>query len=463
MRITPTFVCTCKRCSLGKLDEAKSQTNFWLAAARDPRGIFFNDLDGVLLNEENFPNITFIDENQNHDCLVLRYNVTTSRFAAISTDCRSKQTALCAKYGPLKCKELDYEEEERDFKLDKLMNPDKRSHLEDELKKVKRLYRELFTNTDMRASYKPFFSLLWSTTLPCFPQKDEFDRPLSKFSIIKHCAWRDVPVNCADVIKMFPTDNGMCCVFNLEAANKLLWEGPYADMVTMLQERERKSAIAQVEKSMNKKAGMTTTSGKKRGLKLFLDAHSNRIMPGSVISNSNAFTATVGDRGAFPLTKQNSFLIRPGHVNHVAIRPTVVEANDDIRGIEPQVRGCSFSDETPLVMYRKYKHANCMLESQMSYALEKISDQNKCIPWFLPMPRDNKTSMCDPWVSATFVGLMDTTPDEYSSHCLPDCSTVRYMTSVTAAPFRYAWFDLYLSRRADNVIFLDAATTAMLE
>ena len=43
--------------------------------------------------------------------------------------------------------------------------------------------------------------------------------------------------------------------------------------------------------------------------------------------------------------------------------------------------------------------------------------------------------MCSPWEAMDFRKIMDTTPVNYYSHCLTDCSGIIYQASVTAAPF----------------------------
>ena len=43
-------------------------------------------------------------------------------------------------------------------------------------------------------------------------------------SMIKRCYWKGFPVNCALIFKTFPSDQGMCCTFNMDAADKMLKE-----------------------------------------------------------------------------------------------------------------------------------------------------------------------------------------------------------------------------------------------
>ena len=44
--------------------------------------------------------------------------------------------------------------------------------------------------------------------------------------------------------------------------------------------------------------------------------------------------------------------------------------------------------------------------------------------------------MCDPWLARDFVDLMSEVPDNECDKCLPDCNSLTYTHSATAAPFR---------------------------
>ena len=44
--------------------------------------------------------------------------------------------------------------------------------------------------------------------------------------------------------------------------------------------------------------------------------------------------------------------------------------------------------------------------------------------------------MCNPWETKTFLDHVEQIPDSTCHHCLPDCSTTLYETSVSSAPFK---------------------------
>ena len=90
--------------------------------------------------------------------------------------------------------------------------------------RAKKSYRDLFNEIDFRGevAYRNIFSLLWSSTLPCFALDGPDDT-----AMIKRCEWKGVKVPCARIFTMFPTDRGMCCTFNLDAADKMFKASSY--------------------------------------------------------------------------------------------------------------------------------------------------------------------------------------------------------------------------------------------
>ena len=75
----------------------------------------------------------------------------------------------------------------------------------------------------------------------------------------------------------------------------------------------------------------------------------------------------------------NSLPLQPGRTHSVDLKATVVSTNG-IREIEPEARGCFFTDESNLEFYKGYTFSNCRLECSILEAEEKY----KCIPWYLP-------------------------------------------------------------------------------
>ena len=152
------------------------------------------------------------------------------------------------------------------------------------------------------------------------------------------------------------------------------------------------------------------------------------------------FLGLIRPRGTFPITTLESFDIRSGHNNIVAISPTIVYRKDELRNLDIHARNCLFEDETiNLTMYKNYSQSNCLFECFFYSAQKSMNSTYNttvgCIPWFLPST-DNLSIICDPWQALEVFDFMWNVPNSNCSYCLPDCSTFIYKTTVTAVPLK---------------------------
>ncbi len=54
-------------------------------------------------------------------------------------------------------------------------------------------------------------------------------------SILKQCKWKGVEIPCSAIFKKFPTDQGLCCSFNMKAADEIFHAGTYSQNMIDLQ------------------------------------------------------------------------------------------------------------------------------------------------------------------------------------------------------------------------------------
>ena len=119
--------------------------------------------------------------------------------------------------------------------------------------------------------------------------------------------------------------------------------------------------------------------GRRNGLKLTLDLHSNTVSLGTLDQQQNTLKMFIGEPAQFPMMRDKSVNLEPGREHFVDLSATVVTTKE-IRKISPEARGCFFTDEGDLEFYSSYTFSNCRLECQIKQA-EKIY---KCVPWYLP-------------------------------------------------------------------------------
>ena len=300
----------------------------------------------------------------------------------------------------------------------------------------------MFKKLNQTTAYNSIFSNLWYSTLPCFDTKGMTANKDGERSVLKYCEWKGMQIPCSAIFTTFPSDQGMCCSFNIKAAEDIFQGQTYPQIVTQLQQEDKNSSFRDntLPKAYLDNQEPTTLPGRNKGLVLMIDAHTNLFAASSVNSDYQGFMGLISSSGSFPFIMQEGFEIRPGHNNIIALSGSQVIADDSLRGLSVQDRQCQFSDENQdMKIHNDYTYYNCMFECSLLYAQSQLQIQNNstyaCIPWFFPSP-DPFITICDPWESVGFFNFMiNNIPDETCSHCLPDCSTTIYDTSITTIPF----------------------------
>jgi hypothetical protein len=248
-------------------------------------------------------------------------------------------------------------------------------------------------------------------------------------------------MSCAAIFKTFPTDRGMCCSFNIDAAEEIFAESTFSGLINDLDDQDRNNAFSNpnVPRNYILNNEPQVQPGQNKGLLLMLDAHSDLFSASSVNSDNEGFVALVHQSGSFPFTMLEGFKIQPGHLNTVSLSGTSINAEDDIRSIDPVDRNCYFPDETEqLQLHQVYTQSNCDFECAIEYAKQRMQDTSNvsCIPWYYPSA-DTQVTFCDPWQTTDFFYFMfDEIPDDQCAICLPDCSQTIYEPSMTAVPIR---------------------------
>lgn len=91
-------------------------------------------------------------------------------------------------------------------------------------------------------------------------------------------------------------------------------------------------------------------------------------------SDYDGFIARVHSKGSFPLMSQDSFEIKAGQVNYVALTATSVYAQDGLSDLDVKARKCKLKTETDNITYfRDYNYFNCLLDCSIKGAREKVS------------------------------------------------------------------------------------------
>ena len=110
--------------------------------------------------------------------------------------------------------------------------------LENNAKQARKAYKDNFKKMNLDTSYSSFFEILWYTQLPCFDVENVTSEFRDQFGMLKGCFWKGVEVPCSKVFDTFPTDQGMCCTFNMDTAEKMFLKGKYQERVNFMQNRD---------------------------------------------------------------------------------------------------------------------------------------------------------------------------------------------------------------------------------
>jgi hypothetical protein len=306
-------------------------------------------------------------------------------------------------------------------------------------------YQEAIKTFDLKALYEPIISSLWYGTLACsgvvgisgvsrasadfFGGENYYDT-----SFLKYCTWRGVLIECAAIFSPFPTDKGVCCSFNLKAAEEIYHSKTYSTLLKKLQEHDKNNSVSDPTLPINytNMGEPKTYAGRNKGLYLILDAHSNLFTATSLEQDYTSFTGLISYSGSFPYLDQEGFEIKPGHHNMVSLTAMKIDADDSMYNLDKYSRNCRFYEESSnLKIYRNYTFANCLFECSLLKAYEEY----ECSPWYFPIAEEN-IRICDPWTTKKFLDSMNKVKNTDCPTCLPECNTTIYDSSVITIPFR---------------------------
>ena len=282
-----------------------------------------------------------------------------------------------------------------------------------------------------------FFTFFWYSTLPCFDVKGITSEENGQGALLKYCIWKGKNLPCSSIFKKVTTDQGMCCAFNKEEADKIFVQSEYTEAMKKLQNYDQQNTFenSSVSDWYRAKNEPVSQPGFNLGLTVMLDAHTDLLADFTINSDFKGFLAAIIPKNDFPLTFQRGFEIKPGHINMVALTAIKIDADEDIQVIKPEDRNCLFSNENRLMkLHQQYSQANCLFECAL-FTAQNVSGLF-CTPWFFPF-QDSKFKMCNPSKSKQLIHEMENgVSSDSCSHCLPDCNQVVYQKSVTNQQFR---------------------------
>ena len=225
-------------------------------------------------------------------------------------------------------------------------------------------YEKEFGSLDVEKSYTAMFELLWYSQMPCFDVKGLTSKAKDELSFLKRCFWKNKQISCNAIFNQRPTDQGICCSFNMEKADEVLKKSKYTDAIGARQSEDAKFAFEDSDPPQwyTNNQEPTPQAGRNKGLMLIVDGHSNKISAGTVKEDVEGFITLVDDNDKFPLLSSTGLISRPGFKSNIKVDAISLETNDESRKYEPKRRNCYFSDEYKLDFHQRYSQFNCIFE-----------------------------------------------------------------------------------------------------
>ncbi len=415
-----------------------------MLAQKDYFGNFYFENSGININGIffNYERINFQSERSlvsNFQCLTGKVNYKTLKLDLFTTDCSEKHVIICRRvlFKRPNCQLPSKFMNNSVFGL--IFNPNKRQQNKLAIAYRKAEMKDIFQRLDITDAYHSIFQTLWYSSLPCFDVRNLTAFNNGASSLLRYCEWKGLSIPCSAIFTTFPTDQGMCCSFNMKAADEIYVQSAYRDKLQTLQTTDKKTSFisSTVPSYYVDNNEPKTIPGKKKGLILMLDAHSNWLEPGSIDGNLGGFSAFVESSGSFPLMSQGGLSIKPGYNNIITLTSSILNADESMRSLDKQARVCLFTEENEgLEIHQKYTYLNCKFECTLFHTQSVVAlKYNKtCQPWFFPTS-SSPVSICDPWQSYDFYQIMkNEISDKMCPQCLPDCSVTIYNPVITVEP-----------------------------
>jgi len=119
---------------------------------------------------------------------------------------------------------------------------------------------------------------------------------------------------CSAIFTTFPSDKGMCCTFNMKAAEDIFRGKIFSELISSRQKEDNLSSFGNISEAMwyFSQQEPKPVAGIGKGLYVMLDGHYDLIEDGSVDSDFWGFSGLIHESGSYPFMSENVFQIRPG-------------------------------------------------------------------------------------------------------------------------------------------------------
>lgn len=131
--------------------------------------------------------------------------------------------------------------------------------------------------------------------------------------------------------------------------------------------------------------------------------------------------------------------IQSGYITKISIKPLEILADETLRSLDKEHRGCRFTEEcNDLTSVKSYSKVNCLLDCKM----DEAEKQCACRPWDYPTPNHiNDSTTREPTKICDFPGnscfnkiLQENIESACHEKCVPNCHEISYSISMDKEP-----------------------------
>ena len=301
---------------------SNSDNKFFIVTTKDTLGEFL--IGGKPVQEFKKLNISISEQGTSLSCLTAIYNQSLSALQVMPTDCNQNFGIICRKILIPKttCNATSTFQKKNTFDL--IFDPSLISELQIAVAKKKKEYKDILLRIDLKRAYEGLFSLLYSANLPCFDTKGITAEKDGDRGNLKYCEWKGKPMSCSAIFSTFPSDQGLCCSFNMKAAEDIFWGNKYPKIVNNLQDFDKNHSFSDSQVPIKYLIDNEPKSlpGRNKGLVVVLDAHRDLLSAGSMDIDLFGFLGFIGTNQTYPRLNLEGFEIMAGHRNIITLTAT---------------------------------------------------------------------------------------------------------------------------------------------
>ncbi|XP_046454006.1 pickpocket protein 28-like isoform X2 [Daphnia pulex] len=238
--------------------------------------------------------------------------------------------------------------------------------------------------------------------------------------MLLYCEWQSKPVNCSDIFQLVPSNQGFCCVYNLQ---------------TVHLNRKRNRAVPAGQQPVKAHG-----EGVQMGLTVLLDAQIDDYALTS--SFFHGFKVLIHHPEDQPDPSTKGFAVSPGSEVFIGVSASSIFSTDDVRLLTPAARNCRYSYENHLNYFSRYSQSNCLMERMA----RSITRQCGCLPFYF-LVGDEATPTCrfkkKSCVQSAFHDFY-----QKDVNCPVNCNTTSYTADISRGHFPNR--DFRASRMARN-------------